>query len=197
MMVMRALVALMAVSGNLVSGEKPVLSIHGSGTTNPSKCFWHVMDKMEARAKLPMHMTYRGIGSSDGQAEFNTNPPVTYFGSGDIPLKQELYDYLSATEVIFQLPVFVGAVSIFHSVPSTPTLNMTACTLAKIMKRDITEWDHPEIKSSNPELSVPSGGLAIRVARRTDGASSTSGISAVSSRSLEWSMDDGLAIFGI
>jgi ABC-type phosphate transport system substrate-binding protein len=96
MMVMRALVALMAVSVNVVAGEKPVLSIHGSGTTNPSKCYWHVMDKMEARAKLPMHMTYRGVGSSGGQTEFNTTPPVTYFGSGDIPIKEELYDYLSA-----------------------------------------------------------------------------------------------------
>jgi ABC-type phosphate transport system substrate-binding protein len=126
-MVMRALVALMAVRVNVVAGEKPVLSIHGSGTTNPSKCYWHVMDKMEARAKLPMHMTYRGIGSSGGQTEFNTTPPVTYFGSGDIPIKEELYDYLSANEVIFQMPVFVGAVSFFHSVPNTPTLNLTAC----------------------------------------------------------------------
>ena len=178
MMTIRALVALMAAV--MVTGEQPVLSIHGSGTTNPSKCYWHVMDKIEARAKLPMHMTYRGIGSSAGQAEFNTTPPVTMFGSGDVPIKKELYDYLSATEVVLQLPVFVGAVSFFHSVPDTPTLNLTACTLARIFQRDITEWDHPDIKSINPELSIPSGGLPIRVARRIDGSSSTSGISGVS-----------------
>jgi ABC-type phosphate transport system substrate-binding protein len=192
MVMMRTfLMALMAVSAHVVTGEKPVLSVHGSGTTNPSQCYWHVMDKMEARAKLPMHMTYRGIGSSSGQAEFNTTPPVTYFGSGDLPIKKELYDYLSATEVVFQLPVFVGAVSFFHSVPNTPTLNLTGCTLAKIMTRVITQWDHDEIKSINPELRVPTGGLAIRVARRPDGSSSTSGMSAVSTCSSSYGVEYG------
>jgi len=179
---MLPLVALMAVSVSMVTGEKQVLSIHGSGTTNPNKCFWHVMDKMEARSKLPMHMTYRGIGSTDGQTEFNITPPVTYFASGDVPLTQELYKYLSATEVIFQMPIFLSAVSFFHSVPNTPKLTLTPCTLAKIMKRDITEWNHPDITSINPNLSLPSEGLPIRVARRTDGASSTAGIAQVSIR---------------
>ncbi|CAB9498435.1 binding protein PstS 3 [Seminavis robusta] len=170
--------AFMALLGMSVNGEQPVLTIHGSGTTNPSKCYWHIMDKMEARAKAPLHMTYRAIGSSSGQAEFTPSDPkpLTYFGSGDIPLKSDIYDGLSATETVLQLPVFVGAVSFFHSVPNTPTLNLTACTLAKIMNREITNWDHEEIKSINPELKVPSGGLDIRVARRIDGSSSTSGI---------------------
>lgn len=71
------LVAL-AVASKTVTAYGPVLSVHGSGTTNPSKCYWNVMDMMQARAKLPLHMTYRAIGSGGGQTEF-TNPgvPVT------------------------------------------------------------------------------------------------------------------------
>lgn len=78
------------------------------------------------------------------------------------------------------MPVFVGAVSFFHSVPNTPTLNLTGCTLAKIMNRQITSWDDDEITDLNPDLTIPSGGLNIRVARRVDGSSSTSGITNVS-----------------
>ena len=173
-------VALGLAAPALVLAEQPVLTVHGSGTTNPSKCYWHVMDLIETRAKLPMHMTYRGIGSSSGQAEFSNDQKITYFGSGDIPLKKDIYDALSPTETILHIPVFVGAVSFFHNVPDTPTLNLTACALAKIMSRQITEWDHPEITKDNPQLKVPSGGFPIRVARRIDGSSSTSGITSVS-----------------
>lgn len=166
-----------ALAASIVNAEASTLSIHGSGTTNPSKCYWHIMDKMEARAKLPLHMTYRAIGSSAGQAEFSQNPAITAFGSGDIPLKKEFWDAFAADgTTVLQLPVFVGAVSFFHSVPNTPTLNLTACTLAKIMKREITSWDNEEITDFNPDLTIPSGGLPIRVARRIDGSSSTSGI---------------------
>ena len=164
----------------LVSGESSTLTLHGSGTTNPSKCYWHIMDKMEARSKMPMHMTYRAIGSSSGQAEFSQNPPITAFGSGDIPLKKDFWDAFQAEgTTVLQLPVFVGAVSFFHNVPNTPTLNLTGCTLAKIMKREITDWSHEEVKDLNPDLTIPSGGLPITVARRVDGSSSTSGITNV------------------
>lgn len=159
--------------------QSEVLSVHGSGTTNPSKCYWHVMDKLEARSKIPIHMTYRAIGSSNGQAEFEAG--VNDFGSGDIPLTREKYlNITSNGATVLQLPVFVGAVSFFHSVPNTPTLNLTGCTLAKIMGRTITDWGDAEIRSLNPEMKLASGGLPIRVARRVDGSSSTSGITSVS-----------------
>ena len=38
--------------------------LHGSGTTNPSKFFWKVMDLMEERSRTPVTMTYRAVGAS-------------------------------------------------------------------------------------------------------------------------------------
>ena len=38
--------------------------LHGSGTTNPSKFFWKVMDLMEERSRTPVTMTYRAVGTS-------------------------------------------------------------------------------------------------------------------------------------
>ena len=40
------------------------LELHGSGTTNPSKFFWKVMDLMEERARTPITMTYRAVGKA-------------------------------------------------------------------------------------------------------------------------------------
>ena len=73
--------------------ERAAHELHGSGTTNPSKYFWKVMDMMEEQAKLPLFMTYRAVGSSTGQKEFtgqeeNGFQPYNHFGAGDIPLTQ-------------------------------------------------------------------------------------------------------------
>lgn len=180
-----SLVAFLAT--NASASLDQVLSIHGSGTTNPSKCFWHIMDKIESQTKLPLHMTYRAIGSSNGQTEFVAG--VNDFGSGDIPLTNERWQEVRSNGPVLHLPVFVSAVTFFHSVPNTPTLNLTACTLAKIFTRQITNWNDNEIQTLNPEMSVPSGGLPIRVARRVDGSSSTSGISAVSEKDILWTQN--------
>lgn len=39
-------------------------TLHGSGTTNPSKFFWNIMDKFQCRAKMDVSMSYRAVGSS-------------------------------------------------------------------------------------------------------------------------------------
>ena len=57
-----ALVALtIFTAANGVSAQHHEL--HGSGTTNPSKFFWKVMDMLEERARQPITMTYRAVGT--------------------------------------------------------------------------------------------------------------------------------------
>ena len=57
----------------------------------------------------------------------------------------------------------------------TGGLKLSPCVLAKIFLRQITTWDHPDIVAENPELSVDPG-APITVVRRSDGSSSTSGV---------------------
>jgi len=57
--VLAAIVAVMCV-GSASAAEVQVL--HGSGTTNPSKFFWKLMDLLEERSKTPVSMTYRAVG---------------------------------------------------------------------------------------------------------------------------------------
>ena len=154
-----------------------VVSVHGSGTTNPSKCYWHIMDKIMTQAKIPIKMTYRAVGSSTGQAEFVGDEvlPDNHFGSGDIPLSDEDFNKFPAGSVL-HLPIVLSAISFFHSVPTGgEKLNLTPCVLAKILNRDITDWTSAEILELNPNLNLP-GPYPITVAHRVKGSSSTASI---------------------
>ena len=137
----------MASSIASTANAQEVISLHGSGTTNPSRCYWQIMDQMQAQAKVPIKMTYRGVGSSTGQAEFVGDGVTSFndFGSGDIPITQENYDKFPAGSII-HLPVVLGAISFFHSVPvGDGQLNVSPCLLAKIMSRKITDWTDQEV----------------------------------------------------
>mmetsp|Transcript_38681 Transcript_38681/g.78899 ORF Transcript_38681/g.78899 Transcript_38681/m.78899 type:complete len:472 (-) Transcript_38681:238-1653(-) len=169
-----------------------VLSIHGSGTTNPSKCIWLHMQSFMDRAKLPVRLTYRAVGSSTGQWEFqgvnNTGVgayvPHNDFGAGDIPISSSKYEAMKDKGIgIVHLPFVLGAISLFHNIPGVPDgpggLNMTSCLLAKIFKREITYWDDEEIVNNNnenlPNL-LPYKNFPIKVARRVLGSSSTASV---------------------
>ena len=82
------------------SAAATTIEMHGSGTTNPSKFFWKVMDVLEERARTPVRMTYRAVGSGTGQTEFKED--VSDFGSGDIPLNKPITRDSANVQVPFQ-----------------------------------------------------------------------------------------------
>lgn len=169
------------------------IQLHGSGTTNPSKCYWRIMSQMMQQAKLPLHMTYRAVGSSTGIFEtvgVNNTTPFSYkayndFGSGDIPIPSATYEDLKANNVeVAHFPFVLGAISFFHSIPDMENgsngLNLTSCQLARIFKREIIYWDDAGILIDNPNLEVPFKNYPIKVAHRVQGSSSTASITQVS-----------------
>lgn len=167
---------------NLQSMES--IPVHGSGTTNPSKFFWKLMDTLEERSRIHLSMSYRAVGSSTGIKEFvgadNGYEPYSHFGSGDIVVPTADYtDLNNAGKGFVTIPFQLGAISFFHNVPGVPdgkALDLQPCVLAKIFTRKIKTWDHTDILSSNPGFSPPSG-KEITVVRRIYGSSSTSLIS--------------------
>ena len=167
---------------NLQSMES--IPVHGSGTTNPSKFFWKLMDTLEERSRIHLSMSYRAVGSSTGIKEFvgadNGYEPYSHFGSGDIVVPTADYtDLNNAGKGFVTIPFQLGAISFFHNVPGVPdgkALDLQPCVLAKIFTRKIKTWDHTDILSSNPGFSPPSG-KGITVVRRIYGSSSTSLIS--------------------
>lgn len=173
----------------MVAAVAETLVVSGSGTTNPSKCYWLIMSQIMDRLAIPAKLTYRAVGSSTGQKEFkgvSLDLPDNDFGSGDIPFSTEDYNLLNAAGVDFvHLPVVLGAISIFHSIPGVPDgslgLNLTSCNIAKIFKREILTWDDDEIIENNPNLKdlLPSAGYPIQVAHRRLGSSSTASVTQV------------------
>ena len=104
----------------LAHGEIEVM--HGAGTTNPSKLFWNIMELMSERARIPLHLTYRAVGSSTGQKEFvgstNNYEALNHFGSGDIPMTSERYaEVVSHGRTMVHVPFAMGGIGVFHSGP--------------------------------------------------------------------------------
>jgi ABC-type phosphate transport system substrate-binding protein len=119
----------------LSSGVDATIMVHGSGTSNPSRCIWHVMEKIQTHAKNPVRITYRSTSTGPGVTEFlgNITFPYNDFASGDIPIPVESYQQLQDHDIeMIHLPVLMGAIGMFHSVPVKKgrNLNMTSCTLA-------------------------------------------------------------------
>lgn len=169
-----------------------VAQLRGSGTSNPSKCYWDIMETLTEQAAIPVHMTYRSVGSGQGMAEFaaqfsNADPVangMAVFGSGDIPVSAELYNEISAGGgEMYHLPVLTGAVSFFHSVPDiteeTGPLKLNACIISQIYTLDITSWGDDQIVALNPNLSRRARSTDISVARRLNGSSSTQSMTEV------------------
>jgi len=162
--------------------QKMIQQLHGSGTTNPSRLFWQSMDIIEERTKGPVHLTYRAVGSSTGQKEFlgasNGNMALNHFGSGDIPMTNARYSsVVGAGRTMVHVPFALGAIGLFHSVPSSelPTsgsIHLTGCVLAKIMSTQITTWNDAEIVALNPGMTATG---TIKVVHRVEGSSSTAG----------------------
>jgi ABC-type phosphate transport system substrate-binding protein len=164
------------------------LLLHGSGTTNPSKCYWTIMETLMEQTPIPIRASYRGIGSTNGMVEFaytfNRTANVSagiypnFFGSGDIPVTEAIYTQindptLNDTAQFVHIPVLAGTISFFHSVPDTPNLNLTACILSQIYTQQITIWGDERIKTINPELSTNVDNLLITSIHRSEGSSST------------------------
>jgi len=182
---------LLAMNTNSADAAAPTLMVHGSGTTNPEKCFANIIEKFAARAKQPIRMTYRSVGSSTGLEEFvnNFESPIVDFASGEIPLSSESWQKFKAQNVtVLHLPALFGAVSFFHSVPAVHDMNLTACLLARIFTRDIKDWSHPDILAENPEMKLDglkseNGTTYITVAVRENGSGNTLAITEVRFRS--------------
>eukprot|EP00587_Corethron_hystrix_P005665 CAMPEP_0113314154 /NCGR_PEP_ID=MMETSP0010_2-20120614/10322_1 /TAXON_ID=216773 ORGANISM="Corethron hystrix, Strain 308" /NCGR_SAMPLE_ID=MMETSP0010_2 /ASSEMBLY_ACC=CAM_ASM_000155 /LENGTH=443 /DNA_ID=CAMNT_0000170371 /DNA_START=216 /DNA_END=1547 /DNA_ORIENTATION=- /assembly_acc=CAM_ASM_000155 len=144
------------------------------------------MDMFNDRSKLPIRMTYRAVGSGTGQYEFigeqNGFVPYNDFGAGDIPISTADYNKLVVdnNKEIIHVPFVIGAVNFFHSVSGFDVeddeagLNLSACTLAKIFKREIKTWNHEEIVKENPQMAGIS--QDIHVVHRMNGSSSTASI---------------------
>ncbi|KNC55071.1 ATP-binding cassette superfamily protein [Thecamonas trahens ATCC 50062] len=174
-----AVVAMAVVLASSADGfEELTLTLHGSGTTNPSRLLWLTDSLVTARSKVPIHATYRAVGSSAGRSEFVNN--LNDYAASELPLSpSQSSDVASDGDVALHFPLHIGAIGVFVNLPTGSSIapgaavNLTAAAAAGIFSRTITTWDDAAIVGVNPGLTVPAG-AAITVVHRVFGSSSTS-----------------------
>jgi len=184
--------------------EYGIVPLHGSGTTNPKNWFAKVMKLMEHRARVPLLLTYRAVGSGTGQREFvgqesNSYQSYSHFGAGDIPMSADRYNTLfTHGETMLHLPFALGAIGIFHSIPASQLgtsgeLRLDGCLLARIFSGNIQSWNHADIIAQNPGMNVATEHQLIKVGHRTLGSSSTGGVAGYLDKKCgsEWALGTG------
>ena len=177
--------SLHALKKTVNSMDTSVTTLHGAGTTNPSKAFWKFLDLFQKSARFPTHLTYRAVGSSNGQKEMvgadNGNKPHNAWGAGDIPMSKSRYEAARAAgNQPVHIPIAAGAIAIFYNlkgiIGENENVDMDACTLAGVFSGKILYWDHEDIKKQNPSIKDKLPHDRIQVVHRIKGSSSTSGV---------------------
>ena len=83
----------------------------------------------------------------------------------------------TAGETVLQLPLVLGAMSVFHSIPSphvgTAGLELSPCMLGKIFSRQITTWNDALLREGGVNQGLASVNQVITVYRRDSGSSTT------------------------
>jgi phosphate transport system substrate-binding protein len=118
-------------------------------------------------------ITYGGGGSGQGITDFS-NGQVDFAGS-DAALNPSAGEVDAATKSCgsqaIDLPMVTGPIAVAYNVAGVSKLVLTADEIAKIFTGKITKWDDPQLKATNPGVSLPSS--AITVFNRSDASGTT------------------------
>lgn len=158
-------VSAVALAGMVVLPALAATTLNGAGATFPEPIYSVWMHKYnELRG---VRVNYQGIGSSGGQRQIQAK--TVDFGGSDAPMKgPELRE-----AGLIQFPMVVGGVVPIVNIEGVGPgeLKLTNEALASVFAGEITFWDDPAIRESNPELELPNE--PITVVHRADGSGTT------------------------
>jgi phosphate transport system substrate-binding protein len=117
-------------------------------------------------------VNYDPVGSGGGREQFLSGGTV--FAGSDAALDEE--ELAQAEERcgaggLVELPLYVSPIAIAFNLEGIDSLNLSPATVAGIFKREITNWNAPQIAEDNPEAQLPD--LAITPVNRADDSGTT------------------------
>lgn len=152
-------------SASALSGQ-----LAGAGATSQQSA----MDAWKAgfAQKQPdVSLSYDAVGSGAGVEQFTSNQ-VAWAGSDK---------YLSSDEKAgaqkrcggpaWDLPVYISPIAIVFNLNGVDSLNLDPETLAGIFRGEITTWNDPKIKATNPDANLPS--TKVTAVHRSDKSGTT------------------------
>ncbi|TFH20786.1 MAG: phosphate ABC transporter substrate-binding protein PstS [Bacteroidia bacterium] len=163
-----ALTLLLTSCGNSSGGgnkSSENISITAAGATFPLP-FYNLAIKNYSN-NTGTQLTYGGVGSGGGIRSLKDR--VVDFGATDAFLNAEQEAEMPAE--IVHIPTCIGAVVIAYSLPGIEDLNLSNENLQDIFLGNITNWNDPSLKESNPGVNLPD--LAVTVVHRSDGSGTT------------------------
>jgi phosphate transport system substrate-binding protein len=102
-------------------------------------------------------VTYEPIGSGGGREQFVAGG--TDFGGSDAHLADDeltgAQDRCGGPDNLIEIPVYVSPIAIVYNLPGVTDLKLSPETLAKIFKREITNWNDPAIAADNAGVDLP------------------------------------------
>jgi phosphate transport system substrate-binding protein len=118
-------------------------------------------------------ITYDPVGSGGGREQFIAG--ATPFGGTDAPMEDEeltgAQDRCGGVNNYVEVPTYISPIGVAYNLDGVDSLNLSAETLAKIMKGDITNWNDPEIAAENEGTDLPD--TAIAPVHRSDESGTT------------------------
>ncbi|KRC59499.1 MULTISPECIES: substrate-binding domain-containing protein [unclassified Nocardioides] len=170
-----ALVALSAAAPALAMprAAAPTAPISGSGSS------WagNAVDDWKAAIKAQsVTVNYNNAGSSQGRKDFANG--LADFAVSEIPYTGDTADPKDNVRPDFSyamLPVVAGGTAFMYNLKVTgqqfKELKLDQLTLAKIFSGQITQWNDPAIKATNPGKAIPQQRITVVV--RADGSGAT------------------------
>ena len=162
----KAFITGLAVAMAAASAAVLAADISGAGATFPYPIYakWADSYKKETGNEL----NYQSIGSGGGIKQI-TARTVT-FGASDVPLTAK---ELASGGDLIQWPMVMGGIVPVVNIEGVKAGDITldGPTLAKIFLGEIKTWDDPALKKLNPNVKLPSAGIA--VVHRSDGSGTT------------------------
>jgi phosphate transport system substrate-binding protein len=119
-------------------------------------------------------ISYDPIGSGGGREQFIAGG--TAYGGTDAALSTEEGEIEGAEKrcepgELIEIPDYISPIAVIYNLPGVEELKLEPETLAKIFNQEITSWDDPAIKKSNPEAELPS--TRITPVNRSDDSGTT------------------------
>ena len=157
--------AAIALAGALVLPAAAATTLNGAGATFPEPIYSVWMHKYNELKGV--RVNYQGIGSSGGQRQIKAG--TVDFGGSDAPMKGP--DLREAG--LIQFPMVIGGVVPIVNIKGVGPgeLKLTNEALAAVFAGDITFWDDPAIKATNPDLELPNE--PVTIVHRADGSGTT------------------------
>ena len=153
------------------SGPKVTGTLTGTGSSAQAAAV-DAWKQGFTQANPGVTVQYSPDGSGAGRKTFISG--ASQFAGSDAAMKPE--ELTSAKAVCgpdgaLDLPVYISPIAVTFNLPGITSLNLTADTIAKIFRGQITKWNDPAIAADNAGANLPD--LKITPVHRSDDSGTT------------------------